>query len=98
MTSDFEGFPLHLFSYLNFSERASISLFMLSAKQGNYWYHYYTVFGTTRSLTGDLIRDLPHSKASTLTLGYRGGGLNLIKNACQISAHAELLTVKYRRI
>jgi len=25
---------------------------MLSAKQGNYWYHFYNVFGMTRSLTG----------------------------------------------
>ena len=24
---------------------------MLSAKQGNYWYHFYNVFGMTRSLT-----------------------------------------------
>ena len=35
---------------------------MLSAKQGNYWYHFYNVFGMTRSLTGDLTRDLQHSK------------------------------------
>ena len=26
---------------------------MLSAKQRNYWYHFYNVFGMTRSLTGD---------------------------------------------
>jgi len=26
---------------------------MPSAKQGNYWYHFYNVFGMTRSLTGD---------------------------------------------
>ena len=26
---------------------------MLIAKQGNYWYHFYNVFGMTRSLTGD---------------------------------------------
>ena len=34
---------------------------MLSAKQGNYWYHFYNVFGMTRSLTGDWTWDLPHS-------------------------------------
>ena len=68
MTSDFEGFlyprfyPLHLFSYLNSWERASISLLMFSAKQGHYWYHFYDVFGMTRSLTADWTRDLPHSK------------------------------------
>jgi len=26
---------------------------MFSAKQGNYWYHFYNIFGMTRSLTGD---------------------------------------------
>ena len=35
---------------------------MFSAKQGHYWYHFYNVFGMTRSLTGDWTRDLPHSK------------------------------------
>ena len=34
-------YPLHFFSYLNSSERASICLLMFSAKQGNYWYHFY---------------------------------------------------------
>ena len=29
------------------------SFLMLSAKQGKYWYQFYYVFGTTRSLTGD---------------------------------------------
>jgi len=31
---------------------------MLSAKQGNYCYHLYNVFGMTRSLTGDWTRVL----------------------------------------
>ena len=68
MTSDFEGFSIPdfihsiCFPYINSSERASISLLMLSAKQGNYWYHFYNFFGMTRSLTGDWTRDLPHSK------------------------------------
>ena len=35
-------YPLHLIRYLNSSERASISLLMLSAKEGNYWYHFIT--------------------------------------------------------
>ena len=37
---------------------------MSSAKQGNYWYHFYNVlnFGMMRSLTGDWTRDLPYSK------------------------------------
>ena len=43
---------IHFF-FLNSWERASISFSMLSAKQGNYWYHFYNVFGMTRSLTGD---------------------------------------------
>ena len=54
MTSDFEGFLSHilfitLFSYLNSWERASISLLMFSAKQGNYLVPFYNVFGMTRS-------------------------------------------------
>ena len=55
-------YPLHLFSYLNSWERASIFFWMFSAKQGNYWYHLYNVFVMKRSLTGDWTRDLPHSK------------------------------------
>ena len=35
---------------------------MWSAKQGNYWFHFYDVFGMTWSLTGSWTRDLPHSK------------------------------------
>ena len=48
--------------YLKSWERASISLLMFSAKQENYWYHFYYVFRMTRSLSGDWTRDLPHSK------------------------------------
>jgi len=55
------SYPLHLFSYLNSWERASFPFSMLSAKQGNYWNHFYIVFGMTRSLTGDWTRDLPYT-------------------------------------
>ena len=46
MTSDFKGFlyqilSIQLLSYLNSWERASISLLMFSAKQGNYWYYFW---------------------------------------------------------
>ena len=43
---------------------------MLSAKQGNYWYQFHNVFGMTRSLNPGP----PTHEASTLPLGYRGGG------------------------
>jgi len=33
-------------------------ILMFSAKQESYWYHFYNVFGMTRSLTGDWTRDL----------------------------------------
>jgi len=75
MTSGFKGFLSQLlsitfFPYLNSFERASISLFMLRDKQGNYWYHFYNVFGMTRSLN-----PRPTAlEASTLPLGYQGGG------------------------
>ena len=52
---------------------------MFSAKQGHYWYHFYNVFGMTRSLTGDLTQGPPALEASTLPLGYRGGGICEVK-------------------
>ena len=72
MTSDFEGFliPDFIHIHLNYSERASISLLMLSAKQRNYWYHFYNVFGMTRGLNPGH----PALEARTIPLGYRGGG------------------------
>ena len=44
---------------INLCERDTVHLLMFSAKQGNYWYHFYNM---TRSLTVDWSRDLPHSK------------------------------------
>ena len=41
---------------------------MLSAKQWNYWYHLYNVFDW------GLSPKPPVLEASTLPLGYRGGG------------------------
>ena len=64
MTSDFEGFSIPDFIHdiyfpILILERKSqyFPFWMLSAKQGNYWYHFYNVFGMTRSLTGDWTRD-----------------------------------------
>ena len=79
MTSDFKGFPIpdfiHYIYFPNSWDRASIfSFWMFSAKQGHYWYHFYNVFGMTRSLTWDWTRDVPALEASTIPLGYRGGG------------------------
>ena len=64
---NFEGFTIpDLIHYIYFPililEKEPVFPFlMFSAKQGNYWYHFYNVFGMTRSLTGDWTRDLPHS-------------------------------------
>ena len=57
MTSDFEGFSIPDFiHYIYFSililEKEPVFPYF-SAKQGNYWYHFYNVFGMMRSLTGD---------------------------------------------
>ena len=68
MTSDFEEFSIPYFIHyiycpiLNLEKEPEFPFLMFSAKQGNYWYHFYNVFGMTRSLTGDWNRDLPHSK------------------------------------
>ena len=48
---------------------------MLSAKQGHYWYHFYNVFGMTGLSAGPAALD-----ASTLPLGYRGGGMYISEN------------------
>ena len=54
----FEGFlyqinPLHYFLILILEKEPEFPFPMLSAKQGNYWYHFYNLFGMTRSLTGN---------------------------------------------
>ena len=55
MTSDFEGFSIHYiyFPILVLKKEPVFPFWMFSDKQGHYWYHFYNVFGMTRSLTGD---------------------------------------------
>ena len=56
MNSDFEGFLSQILSitFIFIHQKEPVFRFsMLSAKQGNYWYHFYNVFGMTRSLTRD---------------------------------------------
>ena len=55
------SYPLHYFPILILEKEPVFPFSRLSAKQGNYWYHFYNVFGMSRSLTGDWTRDLPHS-------------------------------------
>ena len=57
-----KSYPLHYCLILILQKEPVFPFSMLSAKQGNYWYHFYNVFGMTRSLTGDWNRDHPHSK------------------------------------
>ena len=58
MTSDFEGFSItdsihYIYFPILILEKEPVFPFsMLSAKQWNYWYHFYNFFGMTRSLTG----------------------------------------------
>ena len=67
MTSDFDGFSIpdfihYIYFPISILEKEPVFPFsMLSAKQRNYWYHFYNVFGMTQSLTGDWTRDLLHS-------------------------------------
>ena len=81
MTFDFEGFSIQdfihciYFPILILEKEPVFPFLMFSTKQGNYWYHFYNVFGMTRSLTGDWTRDLPVLEASTLPLGYQRGGI-----------------------
>ena len=82
MTADFEGFlsrfdPLHFNPILILQKEPVFPFLMLSAKQGNYWYHFYNVFGMTRSLDWGLNPVPPALEASTIPLGYRGGGVDI---------------------
>ena len=46
MTSDFEGYLCQILSITFFaSESQYFPFLMFSAKQGNYWYHFYNAFG-----------------------------------------------------
>ena len=68
MPSDFEWIPsqnvsITFFCPILILEKEPVFPFsMLSAKQRNYWYHFYNDFGMTRVMTGDWTRDLPHLK------------------------------------
>ena len=76
MTTDFEEFSIPdfihyiYFPILILEKEPVFSFFMLSAKRGNYWYHFYNVFGMTRSVT----RGIEPGTSRTLPLGNRGGG------------------------
>ena len=48
---------------------------MFSAKQGNYWYHFYNAV-----LDWGLNPGPPALEASTLPLGYRGGGIHVVSS------------------
>ena len=51
-----------IFPILIIEKEPVFPCWMFSAKQGNFWYHYYNVFGMTRSLTGVWTRTRsPHS-------------------------------------
>ena len=69
ISSDFEGFSIPDFIHYIFTlEKEPEFLFsMFSAKQVNYWYHFYNVFGMTRSW--GLNPWPPVLEASTLPLG-----------------------------
>ena len=47
------SYPLHYNLILILEKEPAFPFSMLSGKQGHYWYHFYNVFGMTRSLTGD---------------------------------------------
>ena len=80
MTSDFEGFSIpdfihYIFSYLNSSERASSSLLMLSAKTRELLVPFLLRLWYDAVLDWGLNPGPSALDASTLPLGYRGGGI-----------------------
>ena len=83
MTSDFKVFSIPDFiHYIYFPslilEKEPVFPFlMFSAKQGNYWYHFYNVFWYDAILDWGLNPGPPALDTSTLPLGYLGGGPRL---------------------
>ena len=77
ITSDFEGFlyqivSITLFSYLILEKVPVFPFSMLSAKQGNYWYHFYNVFGMTLITDITYIFRNPHDPGGdNLRSGHR---------------------------
>ena len=61
-------YPLHFVCpILIFKKEPVFPFVMLSAKQVNYWYHFYNVFGMTLSLTGDWTRTWSHQSTTRLS-------------------------------
>ena len=87
-------YPLHFFPHLISSERASISLLMLSAKQGNYWYHFYLWYDAF--LVGRLNPGPPALEASTLPLGYRGGNYGTVFTHLELQLSFFGLNMQYQ--
>ena len=56
------SYPSHFCPILNLEKEPVFSFLMLSAKQGNYWYHFDNIFGMKRFLTGDWTWDLQYAK------------------------------------
>ena len=74
MTSDFEGF----LSQILIPEKEPVFLFlMLSAKQGNYWYHFYNVLN--RDLVLEALRGGVAQWVACLTHNMESMGSNPIK-------------------
>ena len=71
------SYPLHYFPILIHEKEPVFSFWMFSTKQGHFWYHFYNIFGMTQTLTGGLNLGPPALEASTIPLGYRGGGVGI---------------------
>ena len=88
MTFDFEGFSIPDFNHyiyfpiLNLEEEPVFPL-MFSAKQGHYW----NLFRYDAVLDWGLNPGPPALEASTLPLGYQGGGILTYSNVPMISIY-----------
>ena len=56
-----------IFPILIIEKKPVFPCWMFSAKPGTFWYHYYNVFGMTRSLTGVWIRTRSQHSTSRLS-------------------------------
>ena len=93
MTSNIKGFSIPdfihyiYFPILILEKEPVFPFLMFSAKQRHYWYHFYNVFGMTRSLSGNWTRDLPHSKPALYHCAIEEAVFELLKRDIGRTCH-----------
>ena len=71
-----------MFAIIILEKETVFPFLMFSAKQGNYWYHFYKGYGTTRSLTLDWTQDIQQSQPALYPLTIEEAVVYTIYSGC----------------